>query len=323
MYSESKFKSKGLVFALAALVATLLNASPASAQENQADRAIAAFDRAIETYENLSEPPAPQTVNSQDLRPSISDSVSAYEAGGSVNVRLNVQANPDPAELPPGLTSVIVRAKPRGSDRSVRSSRTGTRPIEAFGPTVVETGETSVRIAEVVESADDIHEFRYKIITRGVRDDDVKLELLGDSGAVSISTTLNDTTYHLGAVSPPWAYDSLGNSVQAHFEIGRSGKLLRLILEPDPGAAYPIVVDPEVHTSWWGQTLKLNRHETDTLIQVLREGANGASAIATICGTITAGTCAAILGSAAFISFATSWVISYCSNEEGVDIHVP
>lgn len=167
-----------------------------------------------------------------------------------------------------------------------------------------------IRAFAVIDGAGAPNSFDFGVDVEGA--DDL---ILFDDGSVVV---LDADGEPLAEVPAAWAYDADGNEVPSWYSVSDGN--LRLHVDHSATSAYPVVADPQFKRSWWGNTIKLNARETDTLIASLAVDAGVSRIIAIICAA-TGGTGCIVWSLGSAIVALGAIALNICKNSKGVDIH--
>ncbi|MCP4086737.1 MAG: hypothetical protein GY745_17035 [Actinomycetia bacterium] len=125
-------------------------------------------------------------------------------------------------------------------------------------------------------------------------------------------------TVEVGTIATPWATDANQTPVPTRFTVDGTA-LTQHIEHTNTEHAYPIVADPEYHSTWYGKyTIKLTTSE----LRKLKGAIVGTGSVAGIvCSYSTVGLCALASAVVGGIVGGLMGALLICENSKGVDIH--
>jgi len=183
----------------------------------------------------------------------------------------------------------------------------------------------------VLDSAKAPTSFNYSLSTRTCQPRSWSIGGAPDSENLSNSIVLRGmvdgsviVTDHDGepilSLPAPWAYDSLGNEVPSWYTIENENLVLNV--EPTASTSYPLITDPLFRHTWYGlNTMKLDRRETDNLLNASTYGQLQLGVVNGLCAGFTVGACAAPWALVWALSGIGRLAVQACANSKGVDIH--
>lgn len=178
--------------------------------------------------------------------------------------------------------------------------------------------EDGLQIFEVLADKSSNHRIRYRAHAAGLPVSFV----LNEDGTVAMSIVdpTDGQPREIGVVDQPWAFDANGSAVEASYQV--NGNSTQLTLKVDKAEAYPVVVDPSIHTTWYGLiTLKVETYYANKVRGTIIAG-GGASAVgAWACAGLTGGICSVPFALGAALAAIGSGALLVCQNSKGFDIH--
>lgn len=316
--SMSKLKRTTAIWLSALLFTSVLVVAPAGASDPDVGiDSVEEVEEALE--ETLAEVPAIEELVEETLA-----DVDDLEINENADVVVELEADDgSTVEIPDEADEPIVLENAEGEVLEVELPGNGDdAEVLDDGSVVYEDAVTDtdivvqaqedggVRAFAVIDGAGAPNSFDFGVDVEGA--DDL---ILFDDGAVMV---LDADGEPLAEVPAAWAYDAEGNEVPSWYSVSEGN--LRLHVDHSATSAYPVVADPQFKRSWWGNTIKLNKREADTLIASLAVDASVNRIIAIICvATGGAGCIVWSLGSA-IVAFGAV-ALGICKNSKGVDIH--